>query len=140
MPDPTGRWINEHQWQCPACGTVNGDINDGCENCGDSVRPSDEEPIRPVDVLDIIGSGQRMDPAEHAVASWRRRLPKSKWAGMAITHLRGRVKVFTRPGMVLVRVENVTGHAALTPEQADQLADDLHTFARMARDDRASYA
>jgi len=55
MPDPTGRWVNERQWQCPRCGTVNSYLDERCRHCALSVRPSEEEPIRPPDVLDLIG-------------------------------------------------------------------------------------
>lgn len=55
MPDPTGRWVNKAQWQCPRCLWVNRDLDDRCENCGKSVRPSADEPVRPPDPLDLIG-------------------------------------------------------------------------------------
>jgi len=128
MPDPTGRWINEQQWRCPACGAENGGADGRCQRCLGSVRPSDEEPIRPPDPLDLIGPGQSAEPK-----------PTIKWAGMQITLLKGRVKVLTRRGLVVVRVENITGHAGLTPDQADQLADDLHMFARLAREDDSTH-
>jgi ferredoxin len=59
MPDPTGRWINHAEWQCPACGTVNAEDRERCQGCGESVRPSTEEPIRPPDPADIIGRSKR---------------------------------------------------------------------------------
>jgi hypothetical protein len=55
MPDPTGRWISGSSWQCPVCATVNSADRERCGNCGQSVRPSNEEPIRPVDALDVVG-------------------------------------------------------------------------------------
>ena len=55
MPDPTGRWINHSEWQCPVCGTVNTEDRERCQGCGESVRPSTDEPIRPLDPADIIG-------------------------------------------------------------------------------------
>lgn len=61
MPDPTGRWINRTQWQCPKCGAVNLASDDRCQGCGESLRPSDDEPIRPPDPLDVIGRGKRRD-------------------------------------------------------------------------------
>lgn len=57
MPDPTGRWISQRQWQCPACGAVNSPADERCRECDRCVRPSDDEPIRPVDPLDLIGKG-----------------------------------------------------------------------------------
>jgi hypothetical protein len=55
MPDPTGRWLNGTQWQCPRCAWVNGSANARCQECGASVRPPRDEPVRPPDPLDIIG-------------------------------------------------------------------------------------
>ena len=54
MPDPTGRWLNGTQWQCPKCAFVNGFAEAKCQNCGASVRPAREEPARPPDPLDLI--------------------------------------------------------------------------------------
>ncbi len=59
MPDPTGRWVNK-QWQCPKCGWVNGQADERCQKCDGSVRPSESEPVRPPDPLDLIG--RRDDP------------------------------------------------------------------------------
>jgi hypothetical protein len=55
MPDPTGRWINRAQWQCPKCGWVNGSADERCQKCAASVRPRQDEPARPPDPLDVIG-------------------------------------------------------------------------------------
>jgi len=55
MPDPTGRWINARQWQCPKCAWVNGSADERCQRCGGSVRPPQSEPVRPLDPLDLIG-------------------------------------------------------------------------------------
>jgi hypothetical protein len=55
MPDPTGRWVNQTQWQCPNCLWVNEDTDERCEKCDASVRPSEEEPVRPHDPLDVVG-------------------------------------------------------------------------------------
>ena len=55
MPDPTGRWLNATQWQCPKCAWVNGYLDARCQKCGQSVRPAEEEPVRPPDPLDLIG-------------------------------------------------------------------------------------
>lgn len=55
MPDPTGRWLNPTQWQCPKCAWVNGSADQRCQKCGESVRPPEDEPIRPPDPLDLIG-------------------------------------------------------------------------------------
>jgi hypothetical protein len=55
MADPTGRWVNSTQWQCPRCAWVNGSTNARCQNCGGSVRPPQSEPARPPDPLDLIG-------------------------------------------------------------------------------------
>jgi hypothetical protein len=54
MPDPTGRWLNTLQWQCPRCAWVNGSADESCQNCGRSARPPESEPARPPDPLDLI--------------------------------------------------------------------------------------
>jgi hypothetical protein len=54
MPDPTGRWLNRTQWQCPKCAWVNDSAEERCHKCGASVRPSREEPVRRPDPLDLI--------------------------------------------------------------------------------------
>jgi hypothetical protein len=54
MADPTGRWLNTTQWQCPKCSWVNGSADESCQKCGRSVRPSENEPVRPPDALDLI--------------------------------------------------------------------------------------
>jgi hypothetical protein len=54
MTDPTGRWVNGLQWQCPKCSWVNDSDRERCQKCGGSVRPSQDEPIRPPDPLDLI--------------------------------------------------------------------------------------
>jgi hypothetical protein len=59
MPDPTGRWLNATQWQCPKCGWVNGSADERCQQCDGSVRPPESEPVRPPDPLDLISH----DPA-----------------------------------------------------------------------------
>jgi hypothetical protein len=58
MPDPTGRWLNGTQWQCPRCAWVSGSADDTCRQCAASIRPSEDEPVRPPDPLDIIGHDQ----------------------------------------------------------------------------------
>ena len=58
MPDPTGRWINGMQWQCPRCAWVNDSTDDGCQKCSASVRPPKDEPVRAPDPLDLIGYGE----------------------------------------------------------------------------------
>ncbi len=55
MPDPTGRWLNRSQWQCPKCAWVNGAPSERCQRCGASHRPPENEPVRPPDPLDLIG-------------------------------------------------------------------------------------
>ena len=55
MPSPTGRWLNSTQWQCPKCGWVSGSADESCQRCGASDRPSENEPARPPDPLDLIG-------------------------------------------------------------------------------------
>jgi hypothetical protein len=55
MADPTGRWINGAQWQCPKCAWVNGSADERCQKCARSVRPSENEPVRRPDALDLIG-------------------------------------------------------------------------------------
>lgn len=59
MPDPTGRWLNATQWQCPKCGFVNSSADESCQQCAGSVRPPESEPARPPDPLDLISH----DPA-----------------------------------------------------------------------------
>ena len=54
MPDPTGRWLNTVQWQCPKCAWVNSSGDESCQKCGGSVRPPENEPARPPDPLDLI--------------------------------------------------------------------------------------
>lgn len=70
MPSPTGRWVNTLQWQCPKCLWVNGSGHESCEKCGGSVRPSEDEPVRPWDALDVVGRGEHKvrdgDPVELA--------------------------------------------------------------------------
>jgi hypothetical protein len=127
-----GYWINERQWQCPACGHVSDRERRECDHCHETERPPDDEPIRKMSEDDIQAIEASVD---HVFAILGQSLPKSLWAGMAVTQSKGRVKLFTRHNMVMLRVEGVTGQAALTPDQADQFADDLHRFARMARED-----
>lgn len=57
MPDPTGRWLNRTQWQCPKCSWVNDSDRERCQKCGGSVRPAADEPVRPPDPLDLISHG-----------------------------------------------------------------------------------
>ena len=70
MPNPTGRWVNREQWQCPKCLWVNDSVHESCEKCAGSVRPSDDEPVRRWDALDLIGRGETdgrdADPVELA--------------------------------------------------------------------------
>jgi hypothetical protein len=54
MPEPTGRWLNTTQWQCPKCAWVNGSADESCQKCAASVRPAADEPVRPPDPLDLI--------------------------------------------------------------------------------------
>ena len=54
MTDPTGRWLNATQWQCPKCGWVSASADESCQKCGESVRPPESEPVRPPDPLDLI--------------------------------------------------------------------------------------
>jgi hypothetical protein len=61
MPDPTGRWVNREQWQCPKCLWVNAGDRERCQKCHGSVRPSADEPIRRWDALDLVG---RLDDDE----------------------------------------------------------------------------
>jgi hypothetical protein len=130
-----GYWINERQWQCPACGHVNNGECHECDHCNKTERPPDDEPIRKLSEDDI---GDIDTGVEHTFAFLGQDMARSLWAGMAVTQLKGSVKLFTRHNMVMLRVEGITGQAALTPDQADQFADDLHRFARMARGDYPS--
>jgi hypothetical protein len=43
------------QWQCPRCAWVNDSDREGCQECGASVRPAEDEPVRPPDALDMVG-------------------------------------------------------------------------------------
>lgn len=54
MPDPTGRWVDRIQWQCPKCGWFNDATAERCQKCDASVRPSRDEPVRPPDPLDLV--------------------------------------------------------------------------------------
>jgi hypothetical protein len=63
MPDPTGRWVNAAQWQCPKCLWVNESARERCQKCDGSLRPSEDEPVRAWDALDVVG---RPDPVELA--------------------------------------------------------------------------
>lgn len=54
MTDPTGRWLNHTQWQCPKCAWVNSSDRERCQECDGSVRPARDEPVRPPDPLDLI--------------------------------------------------------------------------------------
>jgi hypothetical protein len=58
MPDPTGRWLNTMQWQCPKCAWVSTSTDERCQKCDQSVRPPESEPVRPADPLDLIGHDQ----------------------------------------------------------------------------------
>ncbi|HUA44351.1 MAG TPA: hypothetical protein VMA77_03940 [Solirubrobacteraceae bacterium] len=69
MADPTGRWLNSSQWQCPKCAWVNGSAEERCQKCGESVRPPEEEPVRAPDPLDLIGHNEALvdvGPVERA--------------------------------------------------------------------------
>jgi hypothetical protein len=74
MTDPTGRWLNTTQWQCPKCAWVNDSADERCQKCDGSVRPDEKEPVRPPDPLDLIshdqaraGDGSPMGRAASAV-------------------------------------------------------------------------
>jgi hypothetical protein len=74
MADPTGRWLNKTQWQCPKCAWVNASADGSCKKCGGSVRPPRDEPVRPPDPLDLIshdatrvGNARRAGRAANAV-------------------------------------------------------------------------
>ncbi|HTX10089.1 MAG TPA: zinc finger Ran-binding domain-containing protein [Solirubrobacteraceae bacterium] len=60
MPDPTGRWLNSGQWQCPKCSWVNDPDRERCQKCGESVRPPADEPVRPPDPLDLISHDESL--------------------------------------------------------------------------------
>lgn len=55
MPDPTGRRISRDKWACQICNTVNDFDRERCAGCGRTVQPPADEPIRPLDPLDVIG-------------------------------------------------------------------------------------
>ncbi len=69
MPDPTGRWLNTTQWQCPKCAWVNGSDRERCQKCGGSVRPAADEPVRPPDPLDLISHGGTPGPSPVELAA-----------------------------------------------------------------------
>jgi hypothetical protein len=58
MPDPTGRWLNTTQWQCPKCAWVNDSDRERCQKCDGSVRPPRDEPVRPPDALDLVSHSE----------------------------------------------------------------------------------
>lgn len=79
MPDPTGRWVNRTQWQCPRCAWVSEAAAEGCQKCGASVRPAEDEPVRPPDSLDMIGRDESrvgdagaVQLAANAIHRWTR--------------------------------------------------------------------
>jgi len=79
MPDPTGRWLNATQWQCPKCAWINDSDRERCQRCGQSVRPPADEPVRPPDPLDLIShdesrvaDGNAVERAAKAVHSLSR--------------------------------------------------------------------
>jgi hypothetical protein len=69
MPDPSGRWLNTTQWQCPKCAWVNGSDRERCQKCSASVRPPQDEPVRPPDPLDLISSGGTRGPSPAELAA-----------------------------------------------------------------------
>ena len=69
MPDPTGRWLNTTQWQCPKCAWVNGSADESCQRCAGSVRPAEAEPVRRPDPLDLISHGGTPGPSPVALAA-----------------------------------------------------------------------
>jgi hypothetical protein len=69
MPDPTGRWLNATQWQCPKCAWVNASDRERCEQCNGSVRPPKDEPVRPPDPLDLISHGGTPAPGPGELAA-----------------------------------------------------------------------
>ncbi len=81
MPDPTGRWLNNTQWQCPKCAWVNDSADERCQNCDGSVRPSEKEPVRPPDPLDLIGE------REARVGHASRRVERARKAVHTVTRV-----------------------------------------------------
>jgi hypothetical protein len=82
MPDPTGRWLNAAQWQCPKCGWVNSSADENCQNCAGSVRPPQTEPVRPPDPLDLISH----DPARAENAALAKAAAKAVQTLTRVTH------------------------------------------------------
>jgi len=60
MPEPSGRWVNTMQWQCPKCAWVNASEDDRCQKCDASVRPGEDEPVRAWGPLDLIGRDEAL--------------------------------------------------------------------------------
>lgn len=60
MSDPSGRWVNAMQWQCPNCAWVNGSADERCQKCDASVRPPEDEPARPWGPLDLIRNDEAL--------------------------------------------------------------------------------
>ena len=98
MPDHTGRWLNGTQWQCPRCAWVNSSVDDTCQECGASVRPPKDEPVRPPDPLDIIGHDESRvgdaGPVELAAKAIHRltRVTREKAAALFGESLRAELK------------------------------------------------
>ena len=84
MPDPTGRWLNTTQWQCPKCAWVNARADETCQKCAGSVRPPETEPARPPDPLDIIGH----DPSGGEDAGLAKAATKAVQTLTRVTHVK----------------------------------------------------
>ena len=82
MPDPTGRWLNGGQWQCPKCAWVNESDRERCQRCAESVRPARDEPVRPPDPLDLISH----DPARVGNAGLAKVATKAAQTLTRVTH------------------------------------------------------
>jgi hypothetical protein len=82
MPDPSGRWLNSTQWQCPKCAWVNGSADESCQQCAASVRPPKSEPARPPDPLDLISH----DPARAGDAGLAKAATKAVQTLTRVTH------------------------------------------------------
>jgi hypothetical protein len=128
MPDPTGRWLNKTQWQCPKCAWVNESDRERCQECNASVRPPRTEPVRPPDPLDLISHGGTPGPSPVEIAAKAvenlSRVTREKAASLLGESLRSALK---KRGDKGDRALQAIAEMPETDQQAalDSLVDDL---------------